>query len=303
VRKPWLVFVLLAAAIFAVTAGVDFYRHRFVRSDRDLLRFLPPTDATIFYVNVDVLRRAGILQVLAGASSAKDADYRAFLRETHFDYTKDVSAIVGSADARQILCLIRGRFDWTRMRSYARSHQGMCRNDVCEVPTSTAGRWASFVPIQSDVMALAISPARSVAQSLRARRRIEPPLPDQPVWVRISQTFLKRPATLPLVLRIFAISLEPADSVILSLAPADPQTSAQFQLELNAQCATAATAETMRNQLEIETKILKLALAREHLQPSAADLTGLLTAGTFHTDSNRVIGVWPIRNELLSSFQ
>jgi hypothetical protein len=303
VRKPWLIFPLLAAAIFAVTAGVDFYRHRLVRSDGDLLRFLPQTDATIFYVNVDALRRAGILRLLAAAAPARDADYGAFLYETHFDYSKDLSAIAGSADGRQILCLIRGRFDWTRMRSYARSHGGMCRNDVCEVPTSTAGRWASFVAIQSDVMALAISPGRSAAQSLHAKHGIQAPLPNRPVWVRISQTLLKRPAALPLTLRIFAISLQPADSVILSLAPADSQTRSQFELELDAQCASAATAQTMRNQLEIETKILKLALARDQVPSSAADLTGLLTAGTFHTDSNQVIGVWPVRNELLSALQ
>ena len=302
-RKPWLVFALLAAAIFAVAAGVDFYRHRLVRSDRDLFRFLPQTDATILYVNADGLRRAGILGLLAGVATARDIDYSAFLRETHFDYTRDLSAIAGSVNTKQSLFVIRGRFDWTSMRNYAKNHGGACRNDTCELPSATPGRWASFFPIQSDVMALAAGTSRSAAEVLRSRHQLTQSLPAQPVWVKFSHALLQRPPELPLALRIFVISLQPADSVVLSLAQADSQTSARFQLELNAVCPSAPSANSIRNQLELETKFLRIALAREHVQPNAKDVTGLLTAGTFRASGDRVEGSWPISKELLNSLQ
>jgi hypothetical protein len=62
-------------------------------------------------------------------------------------------------------------------------------------------------------------------------------------------------------------------------------------------------AETTRGQLELDTKMLKLELAREHQQPNPADLTGLLAAGTFQVIDTEVIGAWPIKKELLNSLQ
>ena len=295
--------ILLAAAIFGAAAGVDFYRHRFVRSDRDLFGFLPQTNATVFFVKLDALRRAGILQLLTGAATAKDADYTAFVRETHFDYTKDIDAIAGSADATQVCFLIRGRFDWTLLRSYARKHGGACKNNFCEAPSSTAGRWASFFPVQSDVMALAVSGNRAAAQGLRAKHEITRAIPAQPLWVSLSQAVLKNPPGLPIALRIFAISLQPAESVVLSLGRAAEPGAPQFQLELNAQCANAITAQSMRNQLELETKFLKLAFARQHIPPNGADLGSLLIAGSFRVSGNDVLGDWPVRKELLNSQQ
>lgn len=298
-RKPWLFFPLLAAAIFAVTAGVDFYRHRFVRSDHDLFRFLPQTDATIFFVNVDALRRAGILGLLAGAAT----DSSEFMRETHFDYTKDISAIAGAIEKTRSLFVIRGRFDWTLMNGYAKNHGGSCRNDVCELPSTTPGRWASFFPIQSDVMALATSTKRSAVEILHSEHDLREHLPAEPIWVRIAPSLLKNPPSLPIALRIFAVSLQPADSAVFSLAQADPGRSAQFQLQMNVRCPSAVIAQSMRNQLEIETKMLKLAFAREHVQPGSADLTGLLIAGTFRASGGRVEGSWPISKELLNGLQ
>ncbi len=302
-RKPWISFILLAAVIFGAAVGIDYYRHRLVRSDRDLFSFLPQTNATVFFVNVDTLRRAGILRLLAGAATAKDSDYSAFVRETHFDYTKDINAIAGSADAAQVCLLIRGRFDWTLLRGYARKHGGRCKNRFCETPSSTTGRWASFFPLQPDVMALAISGNRVAARVLRDRHEITRAVPQEPLWVSLSQAVLKNTTALPTAIRIFAISLQSADSVVLSLGPASPPGEAEFQLQLKAECANAITAQSMRNQLELETKFLKLAFARQHTPPNGSDLGTLLTQGSFRASGNKVFGNWPISKELLNSLQ
>jgi hypothetical protein len=301
--KPWLVFAVLAALIAALLWGIDGYRHRFVRSDRDLFRFLPQSDATIFYLNVAALRHAGMLQVFAGATGAEEADYRSFVRETQLDYRKDIDAIAGAADDQQIFFIVRGRFDWNKLRAYAVAHGGNCTGELCDAPTSKAGRWASFLSIQPDVMGLALSAGRAAAQRVRAPgHALTDPVSDRPVWVRVSQNVLKDPASLPIAVRIFAISLQFANPVVLSLRSADEHDE-EFELELNAQCANAAMAETVRSQLELDTKMLKLELAREHAQPNAADLTGLLTAGSFQVVDKRVVATWPVRKELLRALR
>jgi hypothetical protein len=301
--KPWLVFAVLAASVAALLWGLDWYRHRFVRADRDLFRFLPQSDATIFYVNVAALRRAGMLQVFAGTAAAEEADYRSFVRETRFDYRTDIDAIAGAADGQQVFFVVRGRFDWNKLRAYAAAHGGSCTGELCDAPTSKAGRWASFLPVQPDVMALALSANRMAVEAVRPPgHALAEEIPERPVWARVSQSVLKDPASLPVAVRIFAISLQFANPVVLSARPADAH-SEEFTLELDAQCASAAMAEGIRNQLEIDTKMLKLELAREHAQANAADLTGLLTSGSFQVVGKRVIATWPIREELLKSLR
>jgi hypothetical protein len=103
-------------------------------------------------------------------------------------------------------------------------------------------------------------------------------------------------------MRIFAISLQSADRVILSLGPATNQETA-FSIELQATFPIEPTAETARKQLEIQTKMLTLGLERAHREPNPADLTGLLAAGTFQRVRNQVIGTWPVRQELLKTLE
>ena len=91
--------------------------------------------------------------------------------------------------------------------------------------------------------------------------------------------------------------------MVLSLGPAAPKSAASLTLELNAQCQNAAAADTIRNQLEIETKMLKLELARERAKASNADLTGLLTEGSFQVIEKRVLGTWPVKPELVKALQ
>jgi len=299
--RPWLTFAALAAVIAALLWAIDSYRYRFVRSGRDLFRFVPQGDATVFFVNVAILRRAGLLQTVAGANKMEDAEYRAFVHETDLDYRRDIDAIAGGAQGGQIFFIVRGRFDWGKLRAYAASRGGACTEAACEAPASEAGRWASFVEIQPDTMALALSTDRNAAKALLPPgHAVKEQLPDRPIWARISPSALKNPADLPVALRIFAISLEFANPVVLSLGPGDNN---GFKLELDAQCASAAMAATIRDQLVLDTKMLTLELTREHVQPNAADLTGLLTAGSFQAVDKRVVGTWPVRKQLLKALE
>jgi hypothetical protein len=297
--KPWLAILILAGAIFAVTAGVDWYRHRLVRSDADLFRFLPARDATLFYANVAALRHAGVLEILAGTKPVEETGYREFVNRTGFDYKRDLDALAGSVDASGTFCIIRGRIDWNKLRAYA----GHCAGEICEMPGSRADRWISFFEIQPDVMGLALAADRQAAALLRLAHARPSSLPQAPVWISLSRSLLSNPATLPLAVRLFAISLQSANPVVLSLTPVNGSPRAPFKLELEAQCINAAAADTIRNQLELDTKMLQLGLARQHIASNPADLTGLLTAGSFQAVDSRVVGSWPIQKQLLNALR
>ncbi len=283
--------------------SIERFRFRVVHSDADLVALLPQTTATRFFIDLDALRRAHLLRLLSANKPAEENDYRQFVQATGFDYTRDADTIAGSADGNQILVVMRGHFDWGRLARYATAHGGSCESSYCKLPTTRAGRWASFRSIQPDVIGLALSADPAAANLLvptsQAHRK---PIPTDPVWLKPAHSLLSDPASLPLPARILAISLQFADEVTLSLGPSS-STSAPFELKLIARYPNPAMADTTRSQLEIDTKMLKLELAREHQQPNPADLTGLLVSGTFQVVKNEVFGAWPIRQELLNSLQ
>ena len=305
--KTALGFLALAALVGAVLFSVDYYRHRFVRSNADLVQLLPPGDLTTFFMDADRLRGAGLLHLLDGVKPTDEKQSDEFVSETQFHYQSDLEALAGASDGDQLFFVIRGRFDWNRLKQYALQHGGVCQRDYCTAPTSKPGRWANFLPIQSDVLGLAVSPNGTAADLLRppGRRLQEQALAtdstnlNNPVWVRPSQKLMKSPADVPLAVRIFAITLQAAESVNLSVGSAG----SGIAVQLNAGFPSEAAADTARSQMEIQTKMLKLQLAREQPQPSPADLTGLLTSGTFQVVHQRVIGVWLVRPELLRALQ
>jgi len=299
----WVVVAILALAGAAILSVVDVHRHRFVRSNIDLVKQLPPGDFTRFYADLNALRKAGLLHLLTGVSPVQEKDYQEFVRQTQFDYTRDLDAIAGASDGEQLFFLIRGRFDWDKFKRYAAARGGTCRSQSCAVPTSKSGYWANLVRLQPGVAGLAISANNAAGDTLRREvPQGDTPAPNDPVWVSVSKTLLTKPEALPLAMRILAISLQSADSVILSLGPAVDKQSA-FAIDLDASFSLEPTAETARAQLEIQTKMLKLGLERAHREADPADLTGLLTAGTFQRVRKQVTGSWPVRRELLKTLE
>ncbi len=169
----------------------------------------------------------------------------------------------------------------------------------CKVPTSRPGKWASFMLVQSNVLALSVNADPGAVMALTPRRiNNPPPLPPEPVWVKIARYLLSDPKALPAPARIIAMALASTDEVTFS-AGADSAHPGQYQVRMEAKCRNWAIADTARKQLEIQTRMLAIELMREHRQPDPADLTGLLTAGTFWVRETSVLGNWPLRRELL----
>jgi hypothetical protein len=301
--KLTVVLLALGAIGAAVWFGFERYQHRFVRTDADLIKLLPPGDLTTFYVNVAALRHGGLLHLFTGITPAAEKDYTDFVANTHFDYARDMDALAGGFNGDEIFFLIRGRFDWEKLRQFTTAHGGTCQNDACRAPGTKPRRWVNFVRIQPDTIALAISENSAAADLLRPPgRRLQDSPPGDPVWVSISSALIKDPTSLPRPLQIFALSLQPAESVWLSARHTEHSDEA-FTVQLEAAFPNAPSADTTCKQLQIQTRMLKLELARENRQPNPADLTGLLTAGTFQVGNAHIFGTWPVRKELLNALE
>jgi hypothetical protein len=179
---------------------------------------------------------------------------------------------------------------------FAHSHQGSCQADACRVPAATPGRWVNMIAVQPDVLAVAISASQTAADNLRPPgRRVQEDIPNTPVWARLSHSLLANPASLPLPLQIFVISIQSAESVML--------TAELRSLRLQARFPNAAAADTARRQLEIQTRTVTAALTRNNEKPGRSSLGGLLTAGSFQVVGTDVLGSWPIYPELVRALQ
>lgn len=301
---PVFVFLILAAFLGALLFGIYKYRHRFVQSNADLVQFLPTDPGrTTAFVDLDLLRRTHYLDLITGPNAPLDADYRRFVQETGLDFTQSVDAIAATFRAGQIDALAKGRFDWSRLRAYAVHHGGSCNAaTVCSLPASTPGRAIAFAELQPDVLRLETSGSADAPQALAAK-----PVPGNmivpasPVWLRPSREILQFPNALPLPLRSVAIVLQSATSVLLTL---DRSTQgAGLVLTLTAHFENNAMADTAKTQLATGTELLKRELGREKAPVSTADLTGLITSGSFTTARSTLVATWPIRPELLNSLR
>jgi hypothetical protein len=282
---------LLAALIILIAAaaywGYERYRYRFVHANIDLLHLLPAADRTLFYADVDALRRAGYLKLFTTSKQAPD--YAAFVRATGFDYTRDLDALAASSNGTQVWLAARGRFHWDKIRNYAAG-------------TNSSHGSIEARQLQPDVLALAIGPDPNAIEQIHREANSLAPLSVAPLWLRPSHAALLNPSALPLPIRIFAISLQSADSVVLALEPSKSPAVA-FLLAATADFRNHSMATTARDQLIRSTDLLKTELAREHQPPSPRDLTGLLVAGTFQAAGNRLRALWPVHRELLSALE
>lgn len=269
-----------------------------------MVTLLPPGNLTTFYISIAELRQGGLLHLLAGVTPAPEKDYADFIAATGFDYARDMDDLAGGVDDHnEVFFIIRGRFDWQKLQQFAIVHGGTCEADACRAPSTKPQRWVNFIRVQPDTVALAMSSNESAAYLLRppGRRSQELPLGD-PVWVRVSPSLLKDPTGLPKPLQIFAISLQAAESVLLSAGRAEHGDEA-FTLQLEAAFPDAPSADTTCKQLQIQTRMLRLELAQENQKPNPADLTGLLTAGSFQVGNARIFGSWPVRKELMRALE
>ena len=258
-----------------------------------LMRRLPIQGAPLLYVDFAALRQAGILQLLDGAKGAQDPEYLAFVSKTRFDYRQDLdSALVAFAPTGYFM-LVKGRFDWPSLRHYALSEGGFCAYSLCRVPGSSPTRRISFLPLQTTLMAVAVSPDDSAALNMTAAAPgpdPEPPDGGGVVWVSIPGSWLRSRPSLPDGAKMFTRSIEQADSLSLMFAPDAGRVLARLVVH----CRSDHEAAEMSAQLILATARLREAIVRENHAPNPSDFSGPLTSGEFHSEGTRVVGRWTL---------
>lgn len=254
--------------------------------------YMPEREAAVLFVDVSAIRSSGILDQLAGSAIGEEAEYKDFVAKSGFDYKRDLDRAMANSAQDTHYFLLDGRFDWEKLKGYAKAQGGVCEGDFCSVKGSTPGRMISFYPVSKTLMALASSPSDKAAREISSRTPVKPAydVPARPVWLYVPSAILQRQTNLPAGTRLFTRALESARQVMFSLGPQGEG----FELTMDVTCGTTEAAVVMKNQLEGITQLLSSLIAREKQKPSSADLSGVLTSGMFQRQSEHVIGRWTL---------
>jgi len=296
--QPWQLILLIAAVCGLAIGGIVWY-HSTTLTPEALLKRIPSSDALVMWIDFASLRRAGFLQLLAGAKSAEDPEYRSFVYATKFDYMNDLdSALVSFPRSGGSYFLVSGRFDWKSLRAYVTRENGLCVNSLCRVVGSTPDRHISFLPLRRDLMAMAVSTDQWAVNDLAgARSGPYPTMPQGLVWLRFPGSLPKSAASLPDGMRPFARIIENSASVTLSFVPDGDRLAAKLEIS----CRTPLEAADLVTQFTAVTETARSLFAREHQTPSPADFSGVLTSGSFRTDGARLLGSWPIERAFVQN--
>ncbi len=283
---------VLALFFSLLLAGLSFY---FLRSPStaQLLSTLPPADRPTLYADLSLLRRAGILQRIAGQAGAEEPDYLKFVAATSFDYRNDLDRLLLQFTPAQTNVIAAGRFHVDRLRSYSLSSGGRCTSGLCSLPGSVPERQISWQPLARNLIGLSSGPDPLAATAFSSHNS-HPlfPVPAAALWLYLPASELHPREGLPPGASAFLSALEGARYALLSVAAA-PQGDG-FSVQLEAPLADAQQASQVAAKLGDATQMLKRLLNREGRQPDPADLSGILAAGNFWADSATVRGRWPI---------
>jgi hypothetical protein len=282
--------VAAAVVIAGAVAGSVLWERARAVTPAALLARLPLDNALVFYADFDVLRHAGILQLLDGYKAGEDPDYLSFVGQTRFNYKRDLDMVVAAFAPTGKFLLVKGRFDWPSLRAYVASQGGRCRDEICRMAGSAPERRISFFPLRRDLMALAVSPDDSAAVRLNTVAGAAAETPDGPLWISIPVGMLQSGENLPDGTRNFARSLGQAETVTMTFAPDGKRLAARMKVR----CRSDADAAEAALQLTRVTALLRDLIAREHQKANPADLSGVLTEGSFRSAGRQVFGYWPI---------
>jgi hypothetical protein len=168
IRKRWLV----AASITLLSlAGIFAYRawrnpQQFARAQ--LLELMPASADAVFFADLTDLRTSPFLKAFyAWAPRTQiDADYAQFVRETNFDYERDLDrvaiAVTKQNSATSLFAIADGHFDRKKIAAYAAKLGSISKRDTREifvVPLSGSTRQLTFTFLRNDRIAITNQPS------------------------------------------------------------------------------------------------------------------------------------------------
>lgn len=206
-KQAWIRLIVAATAI----AAVVLYAHQRRRTPdadarREMLALMPPDAGAVFFADLEALRNAPFVsQLYAWAPKPQtDPEYAQFVRETGFDYERDLQRLAISVERRgqdsAIFAVADGKFDRVRILGFASKYGEISKNgtrEIASVPVSGSSKKFLFSFLKDGRMALANDakleiPSKAAADSPDAqdwRSRFER-LSGSPVFAVIRQNAL-----------------------------------------------------------------------------------------------------------------
>lgn len=106
------IYFAVAGLLISVAVGAFWWRSSRAFTASDLLQSLPEDRATHLYIDVAALRKAGVLDLIAGSAAEEESDYRTFVKQTGFNYRNDLNAVAAAFIGDNTYFALRGKFDW-----------------------------------------------------------------------------------------------------------------------------------------------------------------------------------------------
>ncbi len=296
--QPWQLAVLVVALSFGLIAVVRWRKNSVTYDAAHMISALPFERATLFYADVDALRKAGILDLVAGSKAGEEPDYRKFVEQTGFDYRRDLDSVAAAFVSNASYFTIHGRFQWKQLAAYALAQGGECRYTICSLPGSSLDRNISFYPLQPDVLALAVSSdANGVSMIAPSVALKLTPLAPEPVWIAAPAAVLTKPGALPESVQALLGPVARAEKITLAAGPQG----GQAQLRLLVLCKSPEDAESVAHELSSATETLRSAVPQDRPASGQPDWAGLLRGGTFSRSGADVTAIWPLERSFLEA--
>jgi hypothetical protein len=310
--KPWLFVGLATFLAAAAVFGLWRYRQLTVHSAGDMVNVLPTKDAALFFVDVSALRSTGFLEKLASNQVTEDQEYKDFVAATHFDYARDLDRIAGSAQHQSngstvYYLALEGRFDWSQLGEYVKTHRGDCARSVCFVPAGRPGWWISYQPIHSNLMGLAYSTEQGAVYGFNVGRKLAPQaVPPGFAWLTVPRAAVTgwrsraaNPAPGSALSALDSVLSVPKEFTFSLTSVGDASSGAELHFDSN--MATDAEALELEAQLVKATEVIRGTASDKGASKDTAALANVLASGHFGRSANHVNGTWVVSPAFLEA--
>jgi hypothetical protein len=289
--------LVLILICFGVVGGLRWYRNSKSYDAKGLFAMLPTDHATLFYADTELLRKAKVLDLVAGSKAAEEPDYQRFVEQTGFDYKSDLDAVAAAFRGKDSYFALRGHFQWKRLEEYARLQGGSCQYTVCSMPGSSPERNISFYPVTRTVLALAVSKETHAVSAISDRGPRPLQIPAEPVWISAPAEVLKETPVIPVAVKALLSPIAKADNLVVAIGLQGEQ----FQLRVEVSCRTSEVAAGMSRDLSSALQLIAQIAQQSSPTDDSSGLGPTLLSGTFQQHENHVTGTWPIQRRLMEN--